>query len=154
MGGTLNTSDDVIRQMLDPNADSIKYLLEREREMTHYLQRTVDFYIKQFASRVALLERTVAALSAQQLRLSGVASQTRPDAGVPVDQVYTTSPSGAPFDTGRAPTKEQVDAQASMPIIEGVPIPGARPAAPAYGDSSAPPFGYGWNKPRPPPPHR
>jgi hypothetical protein len=160
-GGALNTemhTDDVIRRMLDPHADNIKYLLDREREVTQYLQRTVDFYIKQYASRISLLERTVAALSQQQLRLSGIASQTRPDAGVPVDQVYTTSPyptqnpnpQGNSLVTGVAPTKEAVDAQAHMTTIEGVPVPGARLASPAYGDANAPSFGQGWNTPRPP----
>jgi hypothetical protein len=161
LGGALNTEDDAIRRMLDPNGEALRYLQSREREMTTYLQQTVDFYIKQFSSRLGLLERTVAALSAQQLRLAGMASQTRPDAGVPVDQVYTTNPyptqnppNQPPLNalvSGVAPTKEAVDAQASMPIIEGVPIPGARPASPAYGDANSPPFGYGWNKPRPPP---
>jgi hypothetical protein len=142
----------VINKIVNPDPD-LASVNTRVQDVIQYLQSTVDFYIKQFASRIGLLERTVAALSAQQLRLAGMASQTRPAAGVPVDQVFTTNPTvgiGNALDTGVAPTKEQVEAQANMTIIEGVPVPNAQLAHPAEYDPNAPAFGYGWNQPRPP----
>jgi hypothetical protein len=135
----------------DPAFESIQTRVE---QIIKYIQGTVDFYIRQYAERLNLLERAVAALSAGQLRQAGSPSLVRPEEGVPVDQIYTTNPNAGlglgrhPLDTGLAPTKEQVDAQANMAIIEGVPVPGARLAGPAVYNPDAPPFGFDWNKPR------
>lgn len=120
-------------------------------QISDYLQKTVDFYLKQFNDRIGKLEFAVQSLQVNQLRLAGVPSLARPDQGVPAEQVFTTSPFGHighPLDTGIAPTREQVEAQADMVIIEGVPVPGAQLARPATPHPS-PPFGFGWNTPRP-----
>jgi hypothetical protein len=123
---------------------------KRLEEVVRYIQGTVDFYIKQFAERIAALE-------ASYMRHAGLSSLARPDQGVPVDQTYTTNPNTGvtsmgrhPLDTGIAPTKAQVDAQANMAIIEGVPVPGTQLAGPAKYNPDAPAFGFGWNTPRPP----
>jgi hypothetical protein len=128
---------------------------KRLDDVVKYIQQTVDFYIKQFAARITVLERTCAALSSVKLRSEGV-SLARPDQGVPVEQTFTTNPNpqffpprGNSLDTGIAPTKEMVDAQANMTIIEGVPVPGAELARPAEYIPDQPSFGFGWNQPRP-----
>jgi len=133
----------------------------RMDDVVKYLQGTVDFYIKQFGARIFVLEKAVAQLSAGQLRAAGMPNLLRPDEGVPIDQTFTTNPAaglgqgphpqiGNSLDTGIAPTKEMVDAQAHMTIIEGVPVPNAKVAGPAGYDPNVPAYGYGWNTPRPP----
>jgi hypothetical protein len=129
----------------------------RVEEIVRYIQGTVDVYIKQFNHRIDLLEKHVAFLRANQMRAAvGSGSLTRPDETVPVEQVFTTNPNtgfggpiGNALDTGIAPTKEMVDAQANMTIIEGVPVRGAQLARPAQYIPEQPSFGYNWNVPRP-----
>jgi hypothetical protein len=147
-----------------PVALELRILQQRLDAVVKYIQSTVDFYIKQFSARIMVLEKTCAQLGAFQLRTAGIANLSRPDEGVPVDQIFTTNPNaGAPLgqgpyptlrgnalDTGIAPTKAMVDAQANMTILEGVPVPGAQVAHPAYHDPNAPAYGFGWNQPRPP----
>jgi hypothetical protein len=131
----------------------------RVQQIVDYIQHTIDVYIKQFASRIDLLEKHVAFLRANQMRAAvGAASLTRPDAMAPVEQVFTTNPNaglaghplGNSWDTGVAPTKEMVDAQANRPVIEGIEVRGAELARPATYIPEQPSFGYGWNQPRPP----
>lgn len=133
-------------------------------EIVRYIQGTVDHFLNQFADRISNLERAVSAIRQAHLRdvqmRAGLASSlARPDQGVPVEQVFTTNPSGImgtplgmgnALDTGRAPTKEAVDAQANDVIIEGVHMRGAELARPATFIPNQPAFGYGWNRPRPP----
>jgi hypothetical protein len=121
----------------------------RVDQIVKYIQGTVDFYIKQFSERITLLEKEIGVVRANQMRAAiGVASLARPDQYAPVDQTFTTNPLGNSLDTGVAPTKEQVDAQANMAIIEGVPVPGAQLARPAEFLVNQPSFGFGWNQPR------
>lgn len=121
-----------------------------------YLQQTVDFYLRQFGDRLAKIENAVNTLHRAQMKHMGVPSLARPDAGVPVEQVFTTNPNphtqlqGNSLDTGIAPTREMVDAQANDVIIEGVHMRGAELARPAMPVPAVPPFGFGWNQPRPP----
>lgn len=124
---------------------------ERLRVIENYLQDTVDFYLRQFNDRITKVEQTVELLRVEHLRQAGMPSLARPAQGVPVEQVFTTNPQRAlnPLDSGIAPTKEMVDAQANITTVEGVPIPNATVAAPAAPIPNAPPFGYGWNQPRP-----
>jgi hypothetical protein len=121
---------------------------KRVGDIVSYIQNTIDLYIKQFAARIAMLERQFSAVRTEQLRAAG-AVRARPDQGVPVDQVFTTSPLGNALDTGIAPTREQVEAQANMTIIEGVPVPGGQLARPAEFIPNQPSFGFNWNIPRP-----
>jgi hypothetical protein len=129
---------------------------QRVQQIVDYIQQTVDVYIKQFSSRIDLLEKHLAFVRANQMRAAvGAASLTRPDQMAPVDQVFTTNPNtgvGGPignnWDTGVGPTKEAVDAQASVPIIEGVQVRGAELARPATFFPEQPAFGFGWNIPR------
>jgi len=118
----------------------------------NYITTTVDFYLRQYASRLDMLEKTIDAMRARQLRAAGMSlsSLARPDAGVPADQTFTTNPySGmAPVDSGFAPTKAQVDAQAGVYSDHGVFMPQAQLAGPAQ-PMEQPPFGFGWNTPRP-----
>jgi len=130
-------------------------LERRVGEIVKYLQTTVDFYIKQFNTRIGIAERGIIALSNAQLRATGMPNLARPDQNVPVDQTFTTNPNpqfgiGNAFDTGVAPTKAMVDAQANMTTLEGVPVPNAMIAHPAEYIPDQPPFGFGWNQPRPP----
>lgn len=121
----------------------------RVEEIVKYIQGTVDVYIKQFNYRIGLIEKEIGVVRANQMRAAiGVASLARPDQYAPVDQTFTTNPLGNALDTGVAPTKEQVDAQANMAIIEGVPVPGAQLARPAEFLPMQPSFGFGWNRPR------
>lgn len=154
---------DVVNSIVNPNQGSIPVRMEqtfataaRVEQIVKYLQTTVDFYIRQFAGRIENVERACAALSAAYLRASGAPSLARPAEGVPVDQIYTTNPNvgvqpfgGNALISGVAPTKEQVDAQANITTIGGVPIPNAQVAHPAVQDPNALPFGFGWNAPRP-----
>jgi hypothetical protein len=131
---------------------------ERVQQIVDYIQGTIDLYIKQFSSRIDLLEKHMAFVRANQMRAAvGSASLTRPDAMAPVEQVFTTNPnaavagypSGNNWDTGVAPTKAMVDAQAAVPVMEGVvPMRGAELARPATFIPDQPSFGYGWNIPR------
>lgn len=115
-----------------------------------YLQRTVDFYLRQFNDRITAVEQKVELLRVEHLRQAGMPSLARPAQGVPAEQTFTTRPENAGVPgLGVAPTKEMVDAQANMTIIEGVPVRGAQLAGPAE-PANSPPFGYGWNQPRPP----
>jgi len=131
-----------------PHGTGVPLVEKRVEDIVKYLQTTVDFYIKQFAARITNIERTCAALSAAHLRASGAPSLTRPDQNVPVEQTFTTNPLGNSLDTGVAPTKAMVDAQANMTTLEGVPIPGAQVAHPAEFIPDLPSYGFGWNKPR------
>ena len=154
---------DLVNSIVNPNQGNIPVRMEqtfataaRVEQIVKYLQTTVDFYIRQFAGRIENVERACAALSAAYLRASGAPSLARPAEGVPVDQIYTTNPNvgvqpfgGNALISGVAPTKEQVDAQANITTIGGVPIPNAQKAHPAVQDPNALPFGFGWNAPRP-----
>ena len=117
-----------------------------------YLQGTVDFYLRQFDTRLKQLEQTYQMLRVEQMRQAGVGgSLARPAQGAPIVQTYTTNPVGGnSLDTGIAPTKEMVDAQAGMTYIGGVPVPNAQIAGPAVPIPNQPSFGFGWNQPRPP----
>lgn len=132
---------------------------DRVEQIVKYIQGTVDIYIRQFSQRIGNLEKQYEAMRQAQLRQAGMPNLARPDQGVPVEQVFTTNPHAAigvnppplgnALDTGIAPTKDQVDAQANMTIIEGVPIPGGQLARPADYIPNQPSFGFGWNIPRP-----
>lgn len=132
--------------------------LDARMEMVEqYMQQTVDFYLRQFGDRLGRLEQAVNMLHREQMKHMGVPTLARPDAGVPVEQVFTTNPNapyvhplGHPATSGVAPTREMVDAQANDVIIEGVHMRGAELARPAMAVPQVPPFGFGWNQPRPP----
>jgi hypothetical protein len=128
----------------------------RVEQIVKYIQGTVDVYLKQFNQRIGNLEKQFYAMRNAQLRMAGVPNLARPDQNAPVEQVFTTNPNaglrgpiGNAFDTGIAPTKDMVDAQAGMTIIEGVPVPGGELARPADYIPDQPAFGYNWNVPRP-----
>jgi|SRR5215831_2960215 len=150
-----------------PTVLELGLVQQRLNEVAKYIQGTIDFYIRQYGSRITMLEKQYQMLSQAAMRSAGLGnvSLARPDTGVPVDQWFTTNPNaGAPLgagpyaqprmgnalDTGIAPTREMVEAQANMTTLEGVPVPNAQQAHPAFYDPNAKPFGFGWNVPRPP----
>jgi len=131
---------------------------QRMYQVEDYLRNTVDFYIRQYANRIAVLEAQVQQLqgyvghlSRGHLRDAGVGgSLVDPSRGSIAGPMFTTNPNGgmAPLDSGIAPTKAMVDAQAGMTFIGGVHVPNARPAGPAEAVPQAA-FGFGWNQPKP-----
>lgn len=123
-------------------------LESRVELIEEYLQKTVDFYLRQFAEHLAKLDMMVSSLHVEHLRHTGLPSLARPDQGLPAEQTFTTNPRGNALDTGIAPTKEMVDAQARMMTVEGVPVPNAQVAGPAVQLPNQPAFGFGWNLPR------
>lgn len=129
-------------------------LFERVAEIERYVQGTVDFYLRQFGERLARIEHAIGQLQVDHLRHVGMPSLSRPDQGVAPDQVFTTNPNtgvafGNALDTGVAPSKAQVDAQAGVYTQFGVQLPGSQVAGPAMPLPNQPSFGFGWNKPRP-----
>lgn len=137
----------------------------RVEEVVQYIQGTVDHFLNQFADRISNLERAVSNMRQAQMRQAQInaglpGSLARPDQGVPVQQVFTTNPNphvgmgtplgmGNALDSGIAPTKAMVDAQANDVVIEGVHMRGAELAGPATFMPNQPAFGFGWNQPRP-----